>query len=150
MATMEGESVFLDSSLLIAASVKLHPGNQAARAYLVKLAEQQVPTCISPQVCREFLVVLTRQPIEGRTISVEEGLAALDEWLQSCSVLDEDEEVVVELHRLVQRYQVKGKSIHDCNIVATMLTHDTRRLATRNARDFDRYDPEIVVDAVES
>jgi len=148
MTTMAADPVFLDTSLLVAASVKLHPGNQAARAYLTKLAERETPTCISPQVCREFLVVLTRQPVEGRRFSVEEGLAALDEWLQSCSVVDEDEEVVVELHRLVQRYQVKGKPVHDCNIVATMLTHDIKRLGTRNAADFDRYEPEIGVDAV--
>jgi len=78
MTTTVAEPVFLDTSLLVAASVRLHPGNQAARTYLAKLAERETPTCISPQVCREFLVVLTRQPVEGRRFTVEEGLAALE------------------------------------------------------------------------
>ena len=34
---------------------------------------------------------------------------------------------------------VRGKQVHDCNIVATMLTNGVRRLATRNATDFRRY-----------
>jgi len=62
--------------------------------------------------------------------------------------MDEDEKVVVELHRLVQRYQVKGKPVHDCNIVATMLVHEIKRVGTRNAADFDRYESEIAIDAV--
>ena len=44
--------------------------------------------------------------------------------------------------RLVEGYDVHGKQVHDCNIVATMLGTGVTRLATRNPADFERYAPE--------
>jgi predicted nucleic acid-binding protein len=43
---------------------------------------------------------------------------------------------------------VRGKQVHDCNIVATMRAHGVRRLATRNSGDFERYGTLIDIDAV--
>jgi hypothetical protein len=48
---------------------------------------------------------------------------------------------------LVQQHDVRGKQVHDCNVVAVMLTYGVRRLATRNAPDFKRH-VGIDVDAV--
>jgi hypothetical protein len=45
---------------------------------------------------------------------------------------------------------VKGKQVHDANIVAVMLAHGVHRLATRNAGDFERYSGLIEVEAVGS
>ncbi len=95
--------------------------------------------CISLQVCREFLVVLTRQPVSGRVFALSESLAALEVWLTGCRVLEEDLSVLQECLRLVRRFGVLGKQVHDCNIVATMMAHGVRHLATRNAADFSRY-----------
>ena len=39
-----------------------------------------------------------------------------------------------------------NKNIHDANIVAVMLIHGVRRLATYNQADFQRFD-EIVLEA---
>ena len=126
---MAADPVFLDTSLLVAASVVQHPGSLAARGYLATLAASQTPTCLSPQVCREFMVVLTRQPVSGRTFSLAEALAALDAWRQACTLLEEEQ-------------------VHDCNLVAVMLVHGIRRLATRNAADFQRYAGLIDVESV--
>ena len=40
---------------------------------------------------------------------------------------------------LIARYGVRGRLVHDANIVATMLTHGIPRLLTFNARDFRRF-----------
>jgi predicted nucleic acid-binding protein len=45
----------------------------------------------------------------------------------------------------VQQHQVRGKSTHDANIVAVMLSHGVRRLVTFNSTDFERFD-EIVLE----
>jgi len=50
------------------------------------------------------------------------------------------------LRVLVQRYEIRGKQIHDANIVAVMLTHGVHRLSTYNQRDFLQFD-EIVLEA---
>ncbi len=77
---MNCERVLLDLSLLVAASVEVHPANQSARAYVEKLKSEQTPTCITPQICREFLATLTRQPVSGKTFTPAEAIEALDEW----------------------------------------------------------------------
>ena len=145
---MAVDPVFLDTSLLVAASVGQHPGHLAAKSYLVTLAANQTPTCISPQVCREFMVVLTRQPLSGRTFTVAEAVAALDAWRTVSTLLEEDGHVVREWLQLVERFQVRGKQVHDCNLVAVMQVHGIQRLATRNAADFQRYASLIQIESI--
>ena len=43
------------------------------------------------------------------------------------------------LAALCREVSVAGKQVHEANIVATMLTHGERRLATFNVKDFRRY-----------
>ena len=144
---MAADPVFLDTNVLVAATVVTHPAHAAAGALLDKLTNEQTPLCISVQVCREFLVVLTRQPVEGRTFTVEEALASLDTWRSAASTLDEDGGVLLELLSLVRARQVRGKQVHDANIVAVMLANGITRLATFNVGDFQRYEDEIRIEA---
>ena len=46
---------------VIAATVDVHPAHHVAASYIDKAVGGGSELCISPQVCREFLVVLTRQ-----------------------------------------------------------------------------------------
>jgi len=89
------DPLFLDTSLIIAATVEAHPAHKAAS--------------------------------NSSTL----GLPKLERCL-----------------RLVQQFEVHGKQVHDCNIVATMLTHGVRHLATRNAADFTRYESLISIEAI--
>lgn len=141
---MAAERLFLDTSLLVAASIPAHPGHAGARAYLRRT--RQASWCISPQICREFLVVITRQPVEGLVYTLKEATAALMEWRSTCAMLPEGADTVQRWLDLARDHKVVGKSLHDCNIVAVMLTHDVKRLGTRNPADFKRYG--IRVDAV--
>lgn len=104
--------------------------------------------CISAQVCREFLVVLTRQPVSDRVFGLREALDALSAWTAGCRVLEEGGAVLEQLLILVEENKVRGKQVHDCNIVATMLVNGVHRLATRNAADFRRYEGLVQIDEV--
>ena len=145
---MAAEPIFLDTSVIVPASVEVHPSHAAATAYVQSLVADAVPLCLSPQVCREFMVVLTRQPVSGRSFTVDEALNVLERWRSGCALLEETEAAFVEWLRLVRKHQVQGKQAHDCNIVAVMLAHGIRRLATRNESDFARYADEIPVETV--
>lgn len=101
------------------------------------LVADAVPLCLSPQVCREFMVVLTRQPVSGRSFTVDEALNALEHWRSGCALLEETDAAFLEWLRLVRKHQVQGKQAHDCNIVAVMLAHGVRRLATVDRRGAD-------------
>ncbi len=144
---MAADPVFIDTNVLIAATVKTHPSHATAVALLARLVADQAPLAISTQICREFLSVLTRQPVEGRTFAVDEALAALARWRSSCAVLDDDQAVLAELLDLVRRQGVKGKQVHDANVVATMRANAIVRLATFNVGDFQRYEDEIRIEA---
>ena len=72
-------------------------------------------------------------------------LTQIQVLLPGLTVLDEPLPASELLRTLVHRYQVRGKNIHDANVVAVMLTHGVRRLATFNSADFRRFD-EIVLE----
>jgi predicted nucleic acid-binding protein len=147
---MAAEPVLLDTSVLVAAAVDLHPSHAASVAFVESLVTAGAGLHLSPQICRELLVTLTRQPVSGRTFTIEEALDVLDAVTAVSVMLDETEAVTKELARLVERHDVRGKSIHDCNLVATMRAHGVRRLATRNPHDFKRYEGAIELIAVTS
>ncbi len=136
--------------MLVAAAVDLHPSHGVAAAYLARLAAEGGSACISAQVCREFLVALTRGPVEGRAFMVDEALSVLDKARESFVVLEEDEAVLRELLDLARRHDVKGKKLHHANIVATMRANGVGRLATLNASDFQRFEHEIAVEPLVS
>ena len=138
-------AVFLDTSLIVAATVEAHPSHGAATSFLDDLVSEASQLCISPQICREFLVVLTRQPVSHRVFTIEEAIAVLDMWATGCMLLEDNADVVRTCLGLVRRHGVLGKQVHDCNVVATMLAHGIRRLATRNPADFKRFHAEISV-----
>jgi predicted nucleic acid-binding protein len=144
---MAAESVFIDTNVLVAIAVDLHPSHAAATAYVERLTVEGAAPCISAQICREFLVVLTRGPVEGRVFTVAEGLSVVDKARQSWTVLPEDFDALLEL---VRTHEVKGKQVHDANIVATMLANGVRRLATLNVDDFRRFEDEIAIEALVS
>ncbi len=65
-------------------------------------------------------------------------------------MLKEDDAVLAELLELVQKHDVKGKQVHDANIVATMRANGIDRLATLNAADFKRFEDEIALEPLVS
>jgi predicted nucleic acid-binding protein len=82
-----------------------------------------------------------------KSFSVDQVLAQIQTLLPSLMILDEPLASADLLRTLVQRYQIRGKNVHDANIVAVMLAHGVRRLATYNQADFERFD-EVVLEAL--
>jgi len=50
--------------------------------------------------------------------------------------------------RDVREFDVHGKQVHDCNIVARMPEHGVRHLGTRSATGFKRYQSLISIESV--
>ena len=144
------EAVFLDTNVLVAATVEAHPSHQLATALLGRIADRAAAVCVSPQVCREYLAVLTRAPVEGRTFTNGEALEALTVSLEGCAVLDETVAVLDGLLDLVARRGVRGRQVHDANIVATMVAHRVTRLATLDSTDFRRFEDLVSLEPVSS
>jgi len=54
-------------------------------------------------------------------------------------VADETEEVKEILKGLVEKYKLRGKIIHDANIVAAIVANSITKLFTLNVVDFKRF-----------
>lgn len=137
---MEDKRCMIDTNVLVYSIVDSSPKHKEARDYLTLLAGNNVELCITFQIAREFLVILTRGNIFESKFTVDEALIELESILLSMSLLDENNQSFQCLLELISRYEVKGKKIHDTNIVALMITHGIKRLMTYNTKDFTRFD----------
>jgi predicted nucleic acid-binding protein len=144
------EQVFLDTNILVAASVPEHPSHAIATVVVARLAERDAATYISPQVCREFMATMTRAPFRMTLIEPSKAVDVLGGWLAGCDLLPETAEVVATLKQIVVRKGVRGKQVHDANVVATMLANGVTRLATLDEADFRRYEDAIALEPVAS
>ena len=145
--TMMGVDVcVVDTNVLVYSTVSGNPWHQQSRQWLATLQDEGLDLCVTTQVLREYLVVLTRGTVFEQSFSVDQVLAQIEALLSSLTVLDEPLAAADILRVLVQRYEIRGKQIHDANIVAVMLTHGVHRLSTYNQRDFLQFD-EIILEA---
>ena len=129
----------VDTNVLIYSTVAGNPWHAAVRQWLVERQADGTVLCASPQVAREYLVALTRGEIFARSFTPQEALDAFATLRPSLEILIETEAAFERLLVLARRYSVRGKAVHDANIVATMQAHGVERLATYNEGDFARY-----------
>ena len=133
------EQCVVDTNVLVYATVDAAPLCDEARSWLAMLQRRNIELCVTPQICREYLVVLTGDPVFDRDFSPAEALDVLAEIRQSLRTLIPTEEVFRELVSLVRRYEVAGKRIHDANIVAVMEAKGFSHLSTYNRQDFAEF-----------
>ena len=133
-------SCVVDTNVLIYGTVKGNPWHNQARQWLAVLESSGIRLCVTTQILREYLVVLTRGEVFEKSFTVDQVLAQVDALLPNLTILDESIDAANFLRELVGRYQIHGKSIHDANVVAVMLVHGVRRLITYNSADFERYE----------
>ena len=116
------EYCFIDTNVLLTASDKDRPNHTAAVHFLESGLRGEKRLFTNGQVFREYLVVATR-PVEnnGVGLSPNDALSNLHTFSASIQLLNESQAVAQKLHKLAADYQLKGKRIHDANIVATML-----------------------------
>lgn len=143
---MPNGTVFIDMNVWVAHSIEDHPFHERAVAALSRLAEREETLCISAQVVREFISVCTLGRNLSRPLAWEEVREIVQAMLAEALVLIESEISARRLIDLGSHYQVIGKQIHDTNIVATMLAHNTTHLVTLNPDDFKRFtEIEVIV-----
>ncbi|MGQ9625645.1 MAG: type II toxin-antitoxin system VapC family toxin [Anaerolineae bacterium] len=131
---------FVDTNVWLNTIITTAPEHESARRWLARLKAEEVVFCVSPQVLREYLVAVTRGTIFESTLTPEEAVQDVESILDNIQLLEESATVSYILRDLVRRYQVRGKQVHDANIVATMLAHGVSHLLTYNPDDFCRFE----------
>jgi predicted nucleic acid-binding protein len=135
-----------DTNILLRFTNSNDPQHALVRDAIRLLALQGESLYYTQQSRREFWNVCTR-PVERNglgytTVRTQQRLAEVDAVFQRLPDRPESGPI---WDRLVARYEVVGVSVHDAQLVATMLAHGIPTLLTLNDRDFARYVPEISV-----
>lgn len=135
----------MDTNVLIESRFPRSPRHAAARQLLSQAATAPGPVRISRQVLREYLVAATRPRPWGQARPMNEALRDVARMQDHFHILEDGPQVTAHWIALCREVPVAGKQVHDANIVATMLAHGERRLATLNAKDFHRYGARIEI-----
>jgi predicted nucleic acid-binding protein len=140
MTTAAANPVFLDTNILVYASVDAAPFYTLARAAIAAHETNQTPLWISRQILREYLATLAR-PRVG--IPIAELTAAIREFELRFQIAQEGPAVTAQLLTLLE--QGYSTQVHDTNIVATMQTIGVTRILTNNPDDFTPFASLITV-----
>lgn len=139
--------LFVDTNILVYASIAESPLHHAARQALAAAQSRYDTLWISSQVIREFLVVLTRPQVFSE-VSRHVVLRQVMDFCQRFEVAEDSVVVRGCLLDLVDKLQISGKQIHDANIVATIQAYGIGTLLTHNTKDFQRFVPAINLEGI--
>jgi len=139
MTTLGGSSVFLDTNVLVYATIDQAPLHAVARAVLNGLNQAGTELWVSRQVLREYLAVLSRPQSFTDPLSHPQLVNAVRQFSEQFQVADDVPSVTEHLLSLISQFAVRGRQIHDANIVATMRAYHIGTLLTHNEDDFSRF-----------
>jgi predicted nucleic acid-binding protein len=145
MTPTAGSAVFLDTNILVYASLRGTDFHAAARARLIELENKGAILWASRQVIREFLAVTTRPGTVSPPLTSAVLSQAVRQFEAALQIADEDAAVTTLLLDLLKSRTIQGRQIHDANIVATMRSRGISWLLTHNTADFARYTPDISI-----
>ncbi len=129
-----GSAIFLDTNILIYLKNENSNFHNKTKNIIESLQDRETVFFISNQILREYYGILTMddQPIQ-------EVLEDIKEFQIIFEVLFETNDSTECLVQLCDEYGVKGKQIHDANIVSIMKSNLIQYLFTNNTEDFIRY-----------
>jgi len=139
MQTTKTNNVFLDTNILVRATIKTAPLHQEAQSLLNQLWQSESQLWVSPQVLREYFSTLTRPQTYSYTPDKNQVIEQIRRFKQTFFIAEETISVSDQLLTLTEKVLIAGKQIHDANIVATMLVYKIDTLATHNLEDFKRF-----------
>lgn len=140
-------SFLLDSNILVRLSQVENPQHYTANDAIRFLHSSSENLFIAPQNIIEFWSVATR-PVEnnGLGLNIAETKNEISKYKQLFVLVDDTPHIFRQWERLVDRYNVSGKNVHDVRLVAAMLEHNITHLLTFNIKDFKRFSEIKVVD----
>ncbi len=151
MTVKVGDILFLDTNVLLTATDESRSWHEHAGAVLSDAGRKGVHLAVSGQIAREYLAVATRPPdVNGLGLDSIDALSNVAAFLKRTVLYGETEGVARRLCQLVREYSLRGKRIHDANVVATMLVHGLDTLVTQNPDDFAPFQGIEVVSIVDA
>ena len=136
-------NILLDTSVLIAAIIRVHPMHERAVRWLKRVNLQTDTGIVSAHTLAELYAILTRLPIQSR-ISPDLARRLIHEnVLTTCQIIpltQADYEAIIE--RLAKQGLVGGVT-YDALILHAATKAPVDLIVTLNEKDFSRIDPNL-------
>lgn len=151
MKISAGDRVFVDTNVLLCATDTDREQQADAHFLLGHAGRSGIHLLISGQIVREYLVVATRPSEQnGLGLSPRHALENIERITHHIALVEETIEVAKALQRLVKQSALRGKRIHDANLVASMQCHGIATLITENLRDFRAFESIQTLDCAQA
>lgn len=139
MPTAPARSVFVDTNVLVFATVATAPRHAEAKAKLDAERAAGAVMWTSRQVLREYVATVTRPQTYVRPLPPAAVDAVVRQFLKDFLIAEDGPQVTHHLLTLLAQVACGGKQVHDANIVATMIAYQIPELLTDNVADFTRF-----------
>jgi predicted nucleic acid-binding protein len=143
MTMMDANRVFVDTNILLRATITQFPLHEQAKRLVDDQIEAGAELWISRQVIREYIGQVTRPQLFMNPMTIEQVEEQITIMRALFKIADEMEAVTVNLLALLREHAIGGKQVHDANVVATMITYSIHALLTANVKDFNRFKDKI-------
>lgn len=130
----------LNSKILIDSNILINATNTHSEKHIIALnfLEQIPQGCISIQNINEFLRVSTH-PIFQNPLTQAQAITQIKKFMNIFEVVTPSEQTTLIHLDLLDKYKSTSNQIYDNFLVATMLTHSIKTIATDNEKDFKKY-----------
>lgn len=139
MVMRDDNFVFIDTNILVYASVPESPFHSVALNAIQSREQIEQELWISRQVLREYLATLTRPQAFTEPIPIVTLTAEIYFFQNRFRVAEDNFQVTERLLRLMEEISSGSKQVHDANIVAIMLVYGIPQILTHNTADFARF-----------
>lgn len=120
MTTGAVDSLFIDTNVLVYATLVHSPFHLMAQQRLNTYNLAGAELWVSRQILREYLSALSRLQGLSLPIPVTTLVAEVELFQRQYSVAEDSSDVTQGLLDLISKISIGGKQVHDANIVATM------------------------------
>lgn len=137
-----GSKVLVDTNVLLEATDEGRRLHHHALELFRNASDAGVDLFLGTQVLREYLVVATR-PIEnnGLGMTSDHAIENLKRFQKRASLVAETLAAAELFMEWVGKYQIRGKRLHDLQILATASVAGMHALITANEKDYPNFSP---------
>jgi predicted nucleic acid-binding protein len=146
---MAGKAIFIDTNILVYANIAESALHSKALESLETIQSSYENHWISRQILREYISAVTKVDPAMKPLSSVTIIKRIQYFEEIFNIAEDSSSVTKNLLAILEKIIIRGRKIHDANIVATMLSHNIPTLITENKKDFERFSSFIEVLTIE-
>jgi len=138
---MSADTVAVDANILVYAVYRDTPQHAASRAWLELAARGELKVCLTSQVLAEFFAIVTNPTGVSDPRTTDEAVTAIEAVLAipGATLLAVSPQVPSLWLEMLRHRPVRGGSVFDLQLVATLAANGVERICKFNRADFEGF-----------